>query len=95
MTRIDLSKPYENFLKSQIEVGLSSSITAVAENAIARQMGKNEEIRIGSIRYFIPRGEKEVWDRRSIQYTPSLMAEIPQKGKAAALTGERLKNEIR
>ena len=95
MARIDLNKPYENFLKSQVEAGLFSSITAAAENAIGRQMQKNEEMRIKSIQALIAKGEADIHVGRTMQYSPSLMTEISEKGKADALAGERVKNEVR
>ena len=95
MARIDLGNPYENFLRSQVEAGLFSSITAAAENAIARQMEKNEEMRIRNIHALVAKGEGDIQAGRTIRYSPSLIAEISEKGKVAALAGERVKDEVR
>ncbi len=95
MARIDISNPYEKFLKRQVEAGLFSSITAAAENAIARQMQEDENLRIRRIFAMIEKGEQDIQAGRTVPYTTSLMADISQKGKEAAMAGKPLKNEIR
>ena len=95
MARIDLAKPYERFLRSQVEAGLFSSITAAAENAIARQMEKIEELRIRGIHSLIAQGEEDIQEGRTVLYSPTLMTEISQKGKEAALANKRVKYEVR
>ncbi len=95
MARIDLSTPYERFLKTQVDQGLFSSITAAAENAIARQMEASEEIRIRGIHALINIGEDDIRAGRTVRYTPSMMTEISQKGKDAAIEGKRVKYEVR
>lgn len=37
MARIDINKPYEGYLKSQVKAGLFRSITAAVENAIYKK----------------------------------------------------------
>ena len=95
MARIDLAKPYEQFLRSQVKAGLFSSITAAAEHAIRLQIDVLEEKRISSIHSLIARGEVDIKAGRTIRYSPTLMQEISQKGKDAALAGKKVKYEVR
>lgn len=48
-----------------------------------------------NIHSLIAKGEADINARRTIRYSSSLMAEISQKGKEAALKGKRVKCEVR
>jgi len=95
MARIDLAKPYENFLKSQVKAGLFSSITAAAENAIAKQMERDEELRIRNIHALISKGEEDIATGRTHTFTPDLLREISEKGKKAAIEEKPVKYAVR
>lgn len=60
MRRIDLNKPYVDFLQSQVNAGLFRSITSAAEDAIRQQMLLNEKRRIESVLLEIKIGENDV-----------------------------------
>jgi Arc/MetJ-type ribon-helix-helix transcriptional regulator len=60
MSRIDLNKPYVDFLQSQVNAGLFRSITSAAEDAIRQQMLLNEKRRIESVLLEIKIGENDV-----------------------------------
>lgn len=95
MARIDLAKPYEDYLRSQVEKGLFSSITAAAENAISKQMDIAESNRILHIQSLIEKGENDVLLGRVSDYTSESMAELVNKGKAAAIAKKAVKYEVR
>ncbi len=95
MARIDINKPYENYLKSKVEAGLFRSITAAAEHAIYKQMIEDEKLRLSSIGAALAKGEADIQDGRTVRYTPNLMAEISEKGKQAALSGKPAKREVK
>mgnify|MGYP000477226105 CR=1 FL=1 len=95
MARIDLNTPYEQFLRAQVEAGLFSSITAAAENAIARQMEAAEEKRIQTIHSLLAKGEADITQGNMVAYHTDLMHEISQKGKEAAKKNQPVKYEVR
>lgn len=95
MSRIDLNDPYTDYLQSQVEAGLFRSVTAAAEAAIYRQMIEDEKLRLSSIGSAIAKGEADIQAGRTISYTPSLMAEISEKGKKAAIEGKPIKPDVR
>jgi Arc/MetJ-type ribon-helix-helix transcriptional regulator len=95
MSRIDLSEPYELFLKSQVKSGLFRSITAAAEAAILKEMEAKEQLRIASIHAAIAKGEADIEAGRTIRYTSNLMNEIAQKGKEASLAGRPVKSDVK
>ncbi len=95
MARIDINGSYEHYLKSLVDAGLFSSVTAAAENAIYRQMVEDEKLRLSSISAVIAKGEANIQAGRSVRYTPNLMTEISEKGKQAALAGEPVKSEVK
>ena len=95
MARIDLAKPYEEYLRSQVEKGLFSSITAAAENAISKQMDIAELNRIHHIKSLIEKGESDIKLGRVVEYTANSINEIAEKGKAAALAKKAIKYEVR
>lgn len=95
MARIDLAKPYEDYLRSQVEKGLFSSLTAAAENAISKQMEIAESNRIQHIKTLIEKGENDVSLGRVSDYTSESMTELMNAGKAAALAKKAVKYEVR
>ena len=95
MARIDIRNYYEKLLNSQVEAGLFSSITAAAENAIARQIQEDENMRISRIFALVEKGEQDILADRTVPYTSSFMAEISQKGREVAISKKPLKDEIR
>jgi len=95
MARIDLAKPYEEFLRSQVKSGLFSSITAAAENAIAKQMERNEEMRVKNIHALIAKGEEDIQAGRTYNFSPELLREISEKGKQEAISGKPIKYGVR
>ncbi|SOE22998.1 hypothetical protein SAMN06298216_3393 [Spirosomataceae bacterium TFI 002] len=81
MARIDINKPYEEFLKSQVEAGLFRSITAAAEDAIRRQMEDYENRRINSVLAEIAKGEADVLDGKTQVYSAELMSDIVKSSR--------------
>lgn len=95
MARIDLSDPYERYLKSQVDAGLFRSITAAAEHAILNQMKEEEKLRLSGIQTALAKGEEDISNGRTFSYSPGLISEISKKGKEAALSGKSLKREVK
>ncbi len=95
MARIDINDPYEDYLKSLVDAGLFRSVTAAAENAIYRQMVEDEKLRLSSVSAAIAKGEADIQAGSTVGYTSSLMTEISEKGKHAALAGKTIKNEVK
>ncbi len=91
MAQITISNAHEDFLRQQVEAGIFSSIADAAENAIQKQMelAAQEQARIQSVHDAIAVGEADIAAGHTITYTPGLMAEIAQKGKATALAGRQ------
>ena len=46
MARLDINKPYQDFLQAQVDAGLFRSITAAAKDAIRNEMIRYEERRV-------------------------------------------------
>ncbi|MGB0719867.1 MAG: hypothetical protein ACPGRX_05310 [Bdellovibrionales bacterium] len=95
MSRIDLNAPYKDYLQSQVESGLFRSITAAAEHAIHKQMIEDEKLRLLSIEAALAKGEADIRAGRTIPYTSTLMNDISQKGKQAAIAGTPVKSDVR
>jgi predicted transcriptional regulator len=95
MSRIDLNDPYTDYLQNQVEAGLYRSVTAAAEAAIYKQMIEDEKLRSSSIGAAIAKGEADIQAGRTIPYTSSLMNDISEKGKQAALERKPVKPDVR
>lgn len=95
MARIDLSEPYELYLKKLVDSGLYRSITAAAEDAIRKQMLEDEKLRLASVYAAIAKGEEDIKNNRTIDFSDSLMKEITEKGKKNALLGKKAKQDVR
>jgi Arc/MetJ-type ribon-helix-helix transcriptional regulator len=93
MARLDINKPYEDFLKSQVKSGLFRSITAAAEDAIRKQMYEYESRRIESVLSAVAIGEKDVKEGKTKTYSPTLISEIAEIGRKIALNKDSEKNE--
>jgi putative addiction module CopG family antidote len=95
MARIDLDDPYTSFLESQVKAGLFNTISEAARDAIRKQMEIQEQRRLSSIIIELSKGEKSLIEGNAIAYSSGLMAEISDKGKAAALDGRPFRDGIR
>ena len=95
MARIDISRPYEDYLESLVKAGHFRSITSAAEAAIRKQMVEDEKMRLLSIDAALAKGEADIRNGRKVIYTAGLMSEISEKGKKAAIEGEYVKKDVR
>lgn len=84
MARIDINKPYQEFLQSQVNAGLFRSITAAAEDAIRNEMIRHEERRVKSVMREINKGELDVLEGKTQVYNLELLESIAERGKANA-----------
>ncbi len=87
MARLDINKPYQEFLQSQVNAGLFRSITAAAEDAIRNEMIRHEERRIHSVLREINKGELDVLAGKTQVYNQELLDNIAERGKAEAILG--------
>lgn len=85
MARIDLAKPYEDFLKEQVNKGLFRSVTSAAEDAIRKQMEEQEKMRIASVYAAIAEGEADITNGNTQEFSIEIMKEISDKAKRKAL----------
>jgi Arc/MetJ-type ribon-helix-helix transcriptional regulator len=81
MSRIDLNKPYVDFLQSQVKAGLFRSITSAAEDAIRKQMLEQEKLRIESVLAEIKFGEEEVSAGKIENYDTDFLNNILKESK--------------
>jgi putative addiction module CopG family antidote len=95
MARIDIDDPYTSFLESQVKSGLYNTISEAARDAIRKQMEIHEHRRLSSIAVELAKGEASLREGHAFLYSSSLMAEISEKGKAAALERRPFRDEIR
>ncbi|WP_304236388.1 type II toxin-antitoxin system ParD family antitoxin [Jiulongibacter sediminis] len=85
MARIDLAKPYEDFLKEQVNKGLFRSVTSAVEDAIRKQMEEQEKMRIASVYAAIVEGEADISNGKTHEFSIELMKEISEKAKRKAI----------
>lgn len=85
MASIDLDDPYTSFLESQVKAGLFNSVSEAVRDAIRKQMEIQEQRRLSSIAVELAKGEASLSVGRKVPYSSSLMSEISEKGKKAAL----------
>ncbi|AWV99955.1 ribbon-helix-helix domain-containing protein [Arcticibacterium luteifluviistationis] len=95
MARIDLSEPYELYLKKQVKSGLYRSVTAAAEDAIRKQMLEDEKSRIASVYAAIAKGEASIKSGNVVQFSDNLMKEISEKARQNSLSGKKVKQDVR
>lgn len=81
MARLDINKPYQDFLQSQVNAGLFRSITAAAEDAIRKEMEAFEKRRIQSVLFEVAKGEADVLAGKTYEYTSELLDKIAENGK--------------
>lgn len=84
MARLDINKPYQEFLQSQVNAGLFRSITAAAEDAIRNEMIRHEERRVQSVMREINKGELDVSEGKTHVYNLEFLETIAERGKANA-----------
>lgn len=81
MSRIDLNKHYVDFLQSQVKAGLFRSITSAAEDAIRKQMIKQEKLRIKSVMAEIKLGEDEVTAGETETFNSDFLSNLLNESK--------------
>lgn len=81
MSRIDLNKPYVDFLKSQVKAGLFRSITSAAEDAIRKQMLEQEKLRTESVLAEIKLGEDDISIEKVETYNADSLNNILKESK--------------
>lgn len=95
MRRIQLGKPYENFLDKMIESGYYSTATEVIRDALRDKMAEMENNRIAAIHALLEEGEKSLLNEGGVEYTPTLMDEIYDEAKKSANTGQTIPKHLR
>lgn len=95
MARIDLSEPYELYLKKQVKSGLYRSVTAAAEDAIRKQMVEDEKQRVASVYAAIAKGEEDIKNGRTMEFTENMLSEISAKARQNSLNGKKIKQDVR
>lgn len=81
MSRIDLNKPYVDFLQSQVKAGLFRSITSAAEDAIRKQMLEYEKLRIQSVLAEIKIGEEDIISGNIENYDKAFLSNVIRESK--------------
>lgn len=81
MARLDINKPYQDFLQTQVNAGLFRSITAAAEDAIRNEMLRHENRRIASVMAEVQKGELDVVAGRTQVFNSELLESIALRGK--------------
>ena len=81
MSRIDLNKPYVDFLQRQVKAGLFRSITSAAEDAIRKQMIEQEKLRIKSVMAEIKLGEDEVASGETETFNSDFLSNLLKESK--------------
>ena len=85
MARIDIAKPYEDYLQNQVEKGLYRSITAAAEAAIKKEMDDYEQRRIASVMAEVQKGIDDVREGRTHKFSKKLFDEMMENVKTKIL----------
>jgi Arc/MetJ-type ribon-helix-helix transcriptional regulator len=81
MSRIDLNKPYVDFLQSQVKAGLFRSITSAAEDAIRKQMLEYEKLRIRSVLAEVKIGEEDIISGNIENYDKAFLSNLMEESK--------------
>jgi len=76
MRRIQLGKPYENFLDKMVESGYYATATEVIRDALRDKMAEMENNRIAAIQSLIAEGEADIAAGRVAPYSKQLMDDI-------------------
>lgn len=95
MPRINLGKPYEIYIKNQIQTGLFSSATEVIKDALRNRMEKDQNYRIERVHALLARGEADIQMGKTVAYTNSLMSEITELGRKNSIDKKTVKDEIK
>ena len=95
MRRIQLGKPYENFLDKMVESGYYATATEVIRDALRDKMAELENNRIATIHALIAEGEADITAGRVVPYTKGLMDSIYEKAMNQAGNGVEIPIHLR
>lgn len=95
MRRIQLGKPYENFLDKMVESGYYATATEVIRDALRDKMAELENNRIAAIHALLEEGERSLLEEGGIEYTPTLMKKIFEEAKKSTHEGSTAPTHVR
>lgn len=95
MRRIQLGKPYENFLDKMIESGYYSTATEVIRDALRDKMAKLENNRIAKIHDLLAEGQADIDAGKVQEVNEQYFADVLQRGLTAAKNGDSVPNHLR
>ena len=95
MRRIQLGKPYENFLDKMIESGYYSTATEVIRDALRDKMAEMENNRIAKIHELLAEGQADIDAGRVHKVDDKYFEDLLKRGLDAASRGDSVPNHLR
>jgi len=95
MRRIQLGKPYENFLDKMIESGYYSTATEVIRDALRDKMAEMENNRIAAIHALIAEGQADIDAGKVHKVDEDYIENLLKRGIDAAKRGDSVPNHVR
>lgn len=83
MQRINLGKPYEEYIKKMIETGYFGTATEVIRDALRDKMGVGSQLDHSNLIRLVEEGEKSLKEGKTVKYHPDSIAETRARAQAA------------
>lgn len=92
--RINLGKPYEDYINTLVESGFYASATEVIRDALRLKMSNTEERRKATIYNMVEQARQSIAEGRFYEDSPSLRNGLIKEAKANAKKGKAIPKYI-
>ncbi len=92
--RINLGKPYEDYINTLVESGFYASATEVIRDALRLKMTNTEEMKKAVIYAMVEKAKQSIEDGNYYEDSPSLRSELLKGAKANAQKGKSIPKYI-
>jgi antitoxin ParD1/3/4 len=96
MQRINLGKPYDDYIAQLIDTGYYSSATEILRDALREKMEKESLVNKKSrLLQLLKEGEDDFAAGRFVEYTDDLLENLHKKAIENSLNGKPIRDEVR
>jgi antitoxin ParD1/3/4 len=95
MQRVNLGKPYEEFIQSQVASGYFASASEVLRDALRLKMERNEQWKVTRLHELVQEGIDSIKAGRVRPFDKNLMKEAMEAAKKNAIEGKPIPDYVK
>jgi antitoxin ParD1/3/4 len=95
MQRVNLGKPYEEFIQKLVESGYYASASEVLRDALRLKMEKSEQWKAARFQQLVKEGMDDIEAGRTRPFNEELMKEAFENAKKNALIGKPIPDHVK